>query len=152
LAHLQQPASVPAPAAPARAGTPPTGGRGRIGRWAAAAAVLLLLGGGLVLTEATGVTRVGEYVATVLRIRTPEGRLGVEVNDPQVRVTIDGDGDEIAITGAGPQEVRLRPGRYQVRASKDGVPVPVDQDLVTITRGGKQVVKVSREAAGQAEA
>jgi WD40 repeat protein len=152
LAHLQQPASVPAAAAPARDGALATGGRRRIRHWALAAALLLLLGGGLGLTEATGVTRVGEYVATVLRIRTPEGTLVVEVNDPQVKVTIDGDGEEIAITGAGPQEVRLRPGRYQVRASKDGVPVPLDTDLVTITRGGKQVVKVSREGAGRAEA
>jgi hypothetical protein len=152
LAHLQQPGSVPAPATPARDVAPQTAGRGRIRRWATAAAVLLLVGGGLGLTEATGVTRVGEYVATVLRIRTPEGTLVVEVNDPQVKVSIDGDGEEIAITGAGPQEVRLRPGRYQVRASKDGVPVPLENDLVTITRGGKQVVKVSREGAGQTQA
>src|SRR5262249_21682922 len=98
------------------------------------------------------VERDGEYVGAVRRVGRAEGWMVVEVNDPQVKVPIDGDGEEIAITGAGPQEVRLRPGRYQVRASKDGVPVPLDNDLVTITRGGKQVVKVSREAAGQAEA
>jgi WD40 repeat protein len=142
LAHLQQPASVPAPAPPTRAAVPQAGGRGRLRRWATAAVALLCLLGGLGLTEATGVTRVGEYVATVLRIRTPDGTLVVVVNDPQVRVTIDGDGEEVAITGAGPQEVRLRPGRYRVRASKDGVPVRLDSELITVERGGRQVVKV----------
>jgi WD40 repeat protein len=149
LAHLQQPAWVPPaphPAATAR----PTGRSGPRRRWAVAAAGLVALFGGLGLSEATGVTHVGDLVTTVLRIRTAEGTLAVEVNDPQVKVTIDGDGEEIVITGAGPQEVRLRPGRYQVRASKDGVPVPLDHDLVSITRGGKQVVTVRREGLAQA--
>jgi hypothetical protein len=141
LAHMQQPASVPAPATPAS----PAGRRGRMRRWAAAAAALALVCGGLGVSDATGVTRVVEYVATVLRIHTPEGTLVVELNDPQVKVTIEGDGGELAITGAGPQEVRLRPGRYELHASKDGVPLRLDQELVTITRGGKQIVRVTHE-------
>jgi WD40 repeat protein len=148
LSHLQQPVSVPAPAAPTKNVVRQTGGRGRTGRWAAAAAVLVVLVGGLSVTEAIGVTRVSEYAAAVLRIRIPDGVLVVEVNDPQINVTIYGHGDEIAITGAGPQEVRLRPGRYRVRASKDGVPIPLDNGLVTVTRGGKQVVKVSLQSDG----
>jgi hypothetical protein len=116
LARLQQPASAPSGKTSRQPGR-----RGPLRHWAMAAAVLVALFGGLGLTEATGVTHVRELVTTVLRIHTPEGTLAVEVNDPQVKVTIDGDGEEIVITGAGPQEVRLRPGRYQVRASKAGV-------------------------------
>jgi WD40 repeat protein/serine/threonine protein kinase len=108
-------------------------------RWVLAAAALLLLAGGMGVSEATGVTRVA---ATVIRILTPEGTLLVETDDPAVKVTVEGDGG-IAITGAGPQEVRLRPGSYRFRATKDGV--PIKDDIVTITRNQKEVVRVSVE-------
>src|SRR5262249_2154512 len=45
-----------------------------------------------------------------------------------------------------PQEVRLRPGSYRVRAAKDGKSIRTE--LATISRGDKQVVRVSLEAAG----
>jgi serine/threonine protein kinase len=146
LAQLQQPAVAPLPGPPSPLPLS-SQGRGNKGggrrRWAAAAVLLVLLGG-LGLSEATGVTKLTAYVATVLRIKTPEGTLVVEVNDPEVKVTIEGDGG-LVITGAGPQEVRLRPGSYQVQASKDGKPIRLDRELVTISRGDKQVVRVRLE-------
>lgn len=111
-------------------------------RWAVAAAVLLCLVVGLGLSEATGVTHVTDFVTTVLRIETPDGTLIVEVDDPQVQVTIEGDGG-INITGAGPQQVRLRPGSYRLHATRDGK--AIKNEVVTVTQGGKQVVKVSKE-------
>jgi serine/threonine protein kinase len=107
-------------------------------RWIAAAAVLLCLLTGLSLTEATGVTNLG---TTVVRIFTPGGTLVVETDDPEVMVTIEDDGGVI-ISRAGAQEVRLRPGNYKVRADKDGKPVALDQDLVTITGPGRKRVRV----------
>src|SRR5262249_42172558 len=106
----------------------------------------VLVLGGLGITEATGVTN---FRATVIRILTRDGMLIVETDDDAVKVTIEGDGG-IVITGAGPQEVRLRPGSYRFLATKDGK--PVRDELVTITRGDKQVVKVSLEATAQAKA
>ena len=99
--------------------------------------------GGLALTEATGVTNLR---ATVIRIFTPDGTLVVEVDDPGVKVTIEGDGG-LVITGAGLEEVRLRPGSYKVQADKDGKPVPLERELVSIAKGGREVVKVKLEAA-----
>jgi hypothetical protein len=107
-------------------------------RWAAAAAGLLLLLGGLGFTEATGVTNVR---GTVIRLFSPEGTLVVEVDDPEVSVKIDGS--ELVITGAGAREIRLKPGRYTVEASKDGK--IVRRELVTVTKKGRQVVRVSQE-------
>src|SRR5205823_6108688 len=80
-------------------------------------------------------------VAIVLTFKTPKGTLIVEVDDPGIKVALDGE--ELKITGAGPQEVRLKPGEYHVTATKDGKPAQVSQEIVTITKDGKQVVKVS---------
>src|SRR5207249_3419136 len=58
-------------------------------RWAAAAAVIFVaLLAGLGLTEATGVTNVR---GTVIRLFSPDGTLVVEVDDPDVSVSIDGE-------------------------------------------------------------
>jgi hypothetical protein len=143
LAQLQQWANhVPVVAAkpmPARAATRPWRSR------TVAAVVLLSLAATLGVAEGMGVTSIA---ASVIRILTPDGTLIVQVDDPGVAVTIEGDGG-LVISGAGPKEVRLRPGSYRLRADKDGRPIPVDQPLVTIERGGRQVVKVTREVAAQ---
>ncbi len=138
LAHVQHPSVAPFPSAEKRI-QPISARRNR--NWVVLAAGLVCLAIGVGLSEAAGVTHL---TATVIRILTPDGTLVVEANDPAVKVSIEGDGGLI-ITGAGPQEVRLRPGSYQVRATKDGKPVLLDRDLVTITRNHKQVVRVRLE-------
>src|SRR5262249_17876321 len=47
-------------------------------------------------------------------------------------------------------EMRLKPGLHTVEASKDGK--VVRQELVTVTRNGRQVVRVSQEVAPPADA
>ena len=141
LAHLQHPTSTPPPGpmgvaqgslAQAR---PPSRRR----QWAVAALILLVLVGSLGITEATGVTRL---TTTVIRIATGEGTLVIEIDDPTVTVSIDGE--EFSISGAGVEELRLRPGEYQFRATKDGKPIMTE--LVTISRGGRVVVRVTMES------
>jgi hypothetical protein len=139
LAHVQHPSMVPLPTVVRSVDRPPAPTRpGYRKRWAAAAAVLMALFAVLGTTEATGVTNVR---ATVIRLFTPEGTLVVETDDPAVKVTVEGDGD-LVITGAGAQEVRLRAGSYRLRATKDGKPVKLDRDLVAISRGDRQIVRV----------
>jgi hypothetical protein len=104
--------------------------------WAAAAMVLLCVGLGL--GEATGVTDVR---GTVIRLFSAEGTLVVEVDDPDVSVTVDGG--DVVITGAGAKEIRLKPGQYKVEASKGGE--VVRRELVSITHKGRQVVRISAE-------
>jgi hypothetical protein len=152
LAHVQNPAlhALPDSLTEALAAKPEPGhlgsGVGARGRWrqlrpvlwTAAALVPLFLV--LAITEASGVTNLA---ATVVRIASGEGTLVIESNDPGVKVAIDGE--EVAIHGTGVEEVRLRPGKYKIAASKDGQPAAVDQELVSISRGGKQVVRVALE-------
>jgi serine/threonine protein kinase/tetratricopeptide (TPR) repeat protein len=147
LAHLQDPATNPPPAVDplgVRQGLSKEQQGARAARRSRrrtlmlAAAVLLGLCVSVAVTDATGVTHL---TTTLVRIALGEGTLVVEVDDPQVSITIDGE--DLVITGAGPQEVRLRPGRYRVQAAKSGQ--VVKQELVTIQRGGRQVVKVALE-------
>lgn len=132
---IQSPQSVPA----ANRRTPASTHARFNRRWVAAAAIIGFLIAGLGMTEATGVTNVR---GTVIRLFSSDGVLVVEVDDPGVSVTIDGE--ELLITGAGAKEIRLKPGQYKVLASKDGR--LVRQELVTVTRNGRQVVRVSKEA------
>jgi serine/threonine protein kinase/WD40 repeat protein len=151
LAHVQQPTTVSRPVIPVvssahahplefdlPAAKPAPRSRRRL---ALAAAFALLAMAGLGASEATGITQVSEYVATILRIKTPEGTLVVKCDDPGVKVQID---DEVLIIGrAGPQEIRLKTGRHRIQAIKDGH--PVRDDLVSIIRGKKEIVNVSLE-------
>jgi tRNA A-37 threonylcarbamoyl transferase component Bud32/Leucine-rich repeat (LRR) protein len=133
----------PGEAAQAPGSARPAGRPRRKWLWAAAALVLLLAGLGV--SEATGVT---EMRGTVVRLFSPEGTLVVQVDDPGVSVSVDGT--DVVITGAGAKEIRLKPGQYQVEASKDGK--VVQQELVTVNRNGRQVVRVSKESVPLSEA
>lgn len=137
LAALQNPSlqaetAIQTPIGPSRSS--------RRNRTAAVVFAVLLVG--LMLTEASGVTRLA---ATVIRIATGEGTIVVTVDDPSIKVTIDGQ--DIVITEPGEHETRVRPGQHQVVAAKGGQPVPVDQPLVTIRRGGREVVRIALETA-----
>jgi hypothetical protein len=106
--------------------------------WATAALVLAGLAG-LGFAETGGVTNLH---GTVIRLFSPEGTLVVEVDDPGVRVSIDGD--NLVITGGGVQEIRLKTGPHTLQATKDGK--VLRHELVTVTNRGRQVLRVHREA------
>ena len=156
LAHLQQPTTVPPPRVAERdvpsvdcldVGRPATKLPLRPRRRLALASGLIVLAvTGLGVCEAAGLTQVSDFVATILRIKTPGGTLVVKVDDPAVTVQIDQD--LVVIGGAGPKEIRLRAGDHRVQAIKDGK--PIRDQLVTIAKGGKEIVNVGFEAARQA--
>ncbi len=82
---------------------------------------------------------------TVLTFQTPEGTLVVEIDDPDTTVTVDRDGRDVTISGVGVKEVKLKLGDRPVRISgKAGA----REEIVTITRDGKTVVKATMVAPG----
>ncbi len=114
--------------------------------WIMAAGALLAVLLGVGLTDASGVTEVSQ---TMIRLFRPEGTLVIEVDDPDVSVRLDND--DVVIAGAGVRELRLSPGRYQVRVDKDGH--QIRQELVTVSSRGRQLVRIAQEApAGPAQA
>jgi WD40 repeat protein len=133
LAHVQQPRAVRLPVIPRR---PAAGPRRPAWRRLPAVAALML---GLLLCG---------LAATVITIRTNKGTLVIEVDDPNVKVTVENE--DVVVSGTGLPELRLRPGDYTVKATKDGK--EVDSQPISIKRGEKTIVKVSRGAPQSAAA
>jgi hypothetical protein len=97
------------------------------------------------LTESFGVTGL---FATVLRIASPHGTLIVETDDPKIGVRIDGE--EVILTGAGVDEIRLKPGAHEFVAAKDGE--ILKRELISVVENGRRTVVVSAEATRNADA
>ncbi len=147
LAHLQRPDAILQPPRLTTSVPRPVRKRHRA-RWAAAAAVILFTLCGLAMSEGAGVTNL---VPTIIRVLTPSGALVVEVDDPGVEVTVEAGGKEIAITGAGVHELRLKLGTYKWQAIRQGA--VVEEDWVSVTRDGRPLIRVRPEsAADQAQA
>jgi WD40 repeat protein len=126
LAHVQQPKLVRLPIIPHSRATSP-----RRSSWrrplAMAATFLALLVCGL--------------GATVITVKTNQGTLVIEVDDPAVKVTVEGD--NIIVADPDGAEIRLRPGDYKVKATRDGK--IVDNKPITIKRGEKTIVTIRAE-------
>ena len=136
LAHVQQPASASLPAE-----LQPNRNRRAMALWGTLPVGLILAA--LVCwpgaREAVG--QAVSFVATVLRLKTPEGTLVVETEDPGIGIKLDDS--ELVVNGAGMKELRLSVGKHSVQALK-GRRVLRD-DWVTISRGGRTVLRVRRE-------
>ena len=151
LAHVQQPTAVPRPSIPGIRSRPlanldfdvPVAKTPRCPRrrLAVAAGFALLALAGLGASEAAGLSQVTDFVATILRIKTPEGTLVVKVDDPGVKVDVDNE--VVIIGGAGPQEIRLRTGLHRVQATRNGQ--PVRDELISIMKGKKEIVAIGFE-------
>ncbi len=136
LAHVQQPESVPLPS---ELVSPP---RRKQFAVATLAGIALLVVAALALTNVRAAAAdAARYLATVLRLATPEGVLIVETDDPGIGIVLDGS--EMVVTGAGVKELRLAVGKHSVHAMKDGK--VIRDELVTITRNGQTILKVRRE-------
>jgi serine/threonine protein kinase len=108
------------------------------GVWLLAAAFLLALLAGVALSEAP---RGDKVRGTGIRLFSPEGTLVIEADDPGVSVSVEGE--ELVVTAVGLREIRLKPGQYEMKATKEGK--LIRQELVTVTKDGRQVLRLNRE-------
>lgn len=108
--------------------------------WAVAACVLGVWALLISTTEAIGVT---EIAKTIIHVFRPQGSLRVEVLDPTVSVSIEGQ--DVVVTGAGAKEIRLKPGEYSLTTRRGDT--VIQQESVTIERNGQVLVQVAPEPA-----
>jgi tRNA A-37 threonylcarbamoyl transferase component Bud32 len=91
-----------------------------------AAAVLLLLG------------LVGLWLGGVFTVKTPNGLLVVEVNEPNPDVYIDGEKMTVSWAGGKKAEITIRPGTHKVEVKKNGFTVHGEE--VTLKDGERTVL------------
>src|SRR5262249_31475479 len=102
-------------------------------RLAVAATVGLLIAAVAVLAQA------------VLRVQTPTGRLEVRTDDPDVKVSVLRNGQEIRILDLKTEaEVRLEEGDYRLALPPDKKDLKVEPGVITIRRAGKEIARVRR--------
>jgi serine/threonine protein kinase len=82
----------------------------------------------------------------VYRFSTNQGQIVVETDDPDVEVTVRGDVVKI-VDAKTSNEVTLKAGKYQLELTKGKEGLKLSTSEFTLERGGKQIVKVTREAA-----
>ncbi|MDX2037151.1 MAG: serine/threonine-protein kinase [Isosphaeraceae bacterium] len=118
----------------------PRRGRFTSARGIAAAGFLVAMLGSLAFSEGAGVT---DLSGSIIRFFSPEGTLVIQLDDPELGVKLDGT--DVVITGAGVKEIRLKPGDYVLQTTRDGK--LVGNELVTVTRNDRRIVRVTREPA-----
>jgi serine/threonine protein kinase len=79
-------------------------------------------------------------LAAVIWLTPADGTLTVEVEDPDVSLTIDGE-KSYTFSAPGAINYRLKPGEYRVRAEKGQV---VREEIVRVPRNGRQVLRFSK--------
>ncbi len=101
-------------------------------RWPWIAAAALLLGAGL----AAGVA--------VYTLQTSKGTIVVESDDPDVTVIVKRRGETVTVidekTG---RKVDITPGEYELSLSENGKKLELSTSRVSLTRGGKVIVRVT---------
>ena len=83
----------------------------------------------------------------VLRVKTPEGILEIKVSDGEdVEVVVSQDGKQVEIIDTRTRTtLKLRPGAYELHLVKGGNDLRITPENVTLRRGRKAIVEVSRE-------
>ena len=118
---------------------------GRFFRSIATAVALALLGWGGYM-----------FGPQVIRIATDQGEISIETEDPNIQVEILKDGKLVRVVDTKTdQSFSIRSGNYEFRAapaagSETGVTFDVTPKQLVMNRGQQQIVKVTKNLAGQA--
>ena len=86
------------------------------------------------------------YGPAVFRIVTNKGELVIETDDPDVEVRVKRNGEQVTLVDTkSNKEITLQAGTYQLELAgdKDGLALSTNQ--FTLSRGGREVVKVRLE-------
>ncbi len=81
----------------------------------------------------------------IIRILTNQGEIVIESSDPNVKVEILQNGNLVQVIDPETQSrIEITAGHYSVQAGQGKTDFVVSPDTLTLSRGGKQVVKVER--------
>ena len=81
----------------------------------------------------------------ITRIITDRGEIIIESNDPNVEIEILQNGKSIHIFDLSTKNrISIKSGEYEIRALGEGNTVTIDRDKLTLKRGSREIVKVTR--------
>jgi hypothetical protein len=107
---------------------------------------------------ALGLLAVVTALGVVLRVKTADGTLVVEISDPNATLSVDGQAVRVEVhtnSGKTSLHVAVDPGTHKlVVTTKDGLSVPLDRDTVTVKAGKESriVARLERAQLGGVEA
>jgi WD40 repeat protein len=85
-------------------------------------------------------------VAGIIYVQTNQGVLIIRTDDKDIEVTVRGAGEEWTITDTQTnQKLRFKAGTYEIIPAGGRTGYKLDQNRVTITRGGEAIVLITRE-------
>lgn len=82
----------------------------------------------------------------IIRIAMNQGQIEIQTNDPDVQVEILQGGQQVQIVDLKTQQsVLIRAGDYQIRPLGEGNAISIDKEKLTLSRGDKVIVTVTKE-------
>lgn len=87
----------------------------------------------------------------IIRIATNKGQLVIKSDDPNIKVEILSNGERVVIMDLlSKQTLEVIAGEYEIRPVSGDNSISIDRGNVTMSRGGKEIVSVTRAAADEA--
>ncbi len=140
--EIEPVAAEPRKSHPTRKPAAPTVKPSATGKWLLGAGV----GAGVLLLALLGM-----WAGGVFKVRTPDGILVLEVNEPNPEVLVDGAKATLTWDHGGKKaEIRVKPGTHRVEVSKDGFTVSGED--VTVESEGRTVFTASIQKIADAKA
>ncbi|MEI6502088.1 MAG: serine/threonine-protein kinase, partial [Armatimonadota bacterium] len=89
---------------------------------------------------ASGLAAAAVIFGIILLVRTGQGLVKIELNDPQAQVVVKVDGDTIDVQGLG-QFLRLQPGKHHILVTGDGFQTV--SESFTVKRGEEEPLRIT---------
>lgn len=108
-------------------------GNWRFVRWAMAGVVVL------------GLAMAAWMSPQIIRVITDQGELVIETSDPDVKIEVIDEGGNVRVIDLKTnQAIEIKSGKYELQPHSDLNEIVLDKKVLTMSRGGRQVVKVTR--------
>jgi membrane fusion protein, multidrug efflux system len=106
---------------------------------------------GRMVTVLTLLPIVAIFLALILVIRTPNGELVIESEDPNIEVVVRQGGQQVTIIDPKTKNrIELKAGRYELQLAGGGQGLELSTDTFTLKRGEKTIVTVRHMAPARA--
>jgi serine/threonine protein kinase len=81
----------------------------------------------------------------IVRIVTNQGEITIESDDKQIKIEVIQNGDVVRVIDLSTSDrIELKAGEYHIQPGREGGKFTVSPNVISLSRGGKQVVRVTK--------